>query len=72
MHEVWSTACVYASCKHIIIVLILSNVCIFQALVGIKEKLSETEGPDMKEQMQDQIRQWFIETRLLPPVHQLT
>ena len=34
-----------------------------QALVNIKEKLGETEGPDMKEQMQDQIRQWFIETR---------
>lgn len=30
----------------------------------VKEKLTETEGPDMKEQMQDQIRQWFIETRL--------
>ena len=34
-----------------------------QALGNIKEKLTETEGPDMKEQMQDQIRQWFIETR---------
>ena len=34
-----------------------------QALVTIKDKLGETEGPDMKEQMQDQIRQWFIETR---------
>ncbi len=34
-----------------------------QALVSIKDKLGETEGPDMKEQMQDQIRQWFIETR---------
>ena len=29
----------------------------------IKDKLAETEGPDMKEQMQDQIRQWFIEVR---------
>ena len=29
----------------------------------IKDKLTETEGPDMKEQMQDQIRQWFIEVR---------
>ena len=35
----------------------------FQALVSVKEKLAETEGPDMKEQMQDQIRQWFIEVR---------
>ncbi len=34
-----------------------------QALVTVKDKLVETEGPDMKEQMQDQIRQWFIETR---------
>ena len=34
-----------------------------QALVTIKDRLTETEGPDMKEQMQDQIRQWFIETR---------
>lgn len=36
---------------------------LFQALVNIKEKLTETDGPDMKEQMQDQIRQWFIEVR---------
>ena len=34
-----------------------------QALVTVKEKLVDTEGPDMKEQMQDQIRQWFIEVR---------
>eukprot|EP01137_Pigoraptor_chileana_P022869 Opistho-2@88282 len=34
-----------------------------QALVGVKQKLREVEGPDMKENMQDQIRQWFIETR---------
>ncbi len=34
-----------------------------QALVTVKDKLAETEGPDMKEQMQDQIRQWLIETR---------
>ena len=34
-----------------------------QALVSIKERLIEAEGPDMKEQMQDQIRQWFIEVR---------
>jgi len=35
-----------------------------QALVNIKEKLRETEGPDMKETLMDQIRQWFIECRL--------
>ena len=29
----------------------------------MKKRLEETEGPDMKEQMQDQIRQWFIESR---------
>merc|ERR1712176_941299 len=34
-----------------------------QALVSIKDKLRETDGPDMKETMQDQIRQWFIECR---------
>ncbi|XP_013416976.1 IQ and AAA domain-containing protein 1 isoform X1 [Lingula anatina] len=34
-----------------------------QALVLIKDKIKETEGPDIKETMQDQIRQWFIECR---------
>ena len=34
-----------------------------QALVTIKEKIRQVEGPDMKETMQDQIRQWFIECR---------
>lgn len=34
-----------------------------QALVNVKEKLRETEGPDMKETLMDQIRQWFIECR---------
>ena len=34
-----------------------------QALVSIKDKLRETEGPDMKETLMDQIRQWFIECR---------
>ena len=29
----------------------------------MKDKLREVEGPDIKEQMQDQIRQWFIEVR---------
>ena len=36
-----------------------------QALVTVKEKIREIEGPDMKENMQDQIRQWFIECRLV-------
>ena len=39
-------------------------VCV-QALDTVKQRLEETEGPDMKEQMQDQIRQWFIETRYI-------
>ncbi|ELT91740.1 hypothetical protein CAPTEDRAFT_137881 [Capitella teleta] len=34
-----------------------------QALITIKDKIRESEGPDMKERMQDQIRQWFIECR---------
>jgi uncharacterized protein YggL (DUF469 family) len=34
-----------------------------QALVTMKDKIRETEGPDMKETMMDQIRQWFIECR---------
>jgi len=33
------------------------------ALVTIKEKLKDVEGPEMRESMQDQIRQWFIESR---------
>lgn len=36
-----------------------------KALVSIKEKLREVEGPEMRENMQDQIRQWFIECRFL-------
>ncbi|XP_034162267.2 dynein regulatory complex protein 11 [Pangasianodon hypophthalmus] len=32
-----------------------------KALISISESLRETEGPDMKEMMKDQIRQWFIE-----------
>ncbi|XP_078509025.1 dynein regulatory complex protein 11-like isoform X2 [Lissotriton helveticus] len=32
-----------------------------EALVTVKDRLMEVEGPDMKEQMKDQIRQWFIE-----------
>ncbi|KAJ8301907.1 hypothetical protein KUTeg_020894 [Tegillarca granosa] len=34
-----------------------------QALITIKDKIQETEGPDIKETMMDQIRQWFIECR---------
>ena len=34
-----------------------------QALITIKEKIRETEGPDIKETLMDQIRQWFIECR---------
>ena len=34
-----------------------------QALVTVKDKIRETEGPDIKETMMDQIRQWFIECR---------
>ncbi|XP_060737548.1 dynein regulatory complex protein 11 [Tachysurus vachellii] len=32
-----------------------------KALISISETLRETEGPDMKEMLKDQIRQWFIE-----------
>jgi hypothetical protein len=34
-----------------------------QALVTIKEKLRQTEGPDVRERMINQIRQWFLECR---------
>ena len=34
-----------------------------QALITVKDKIRDGEGPDMKETMQDQIRQWFIECR---------
>lgn len=36
-----------------------------EGLVNIKDKIRDVEGPDMKETMQDQIRQWFIECRLV-------
>ncbi|XP_050019071.1 dynein regulatory complex protein 11 isoform X2 [Alexandromys fortis] len=36
-----------------------------EALVSIKEELRQMEGQDIKEQLQDQIRQWFIECRNL-------
>lgn len=34
-----------------------------QGLVSIKEKIRQAEGPDMKERMISQIRQWFLECR---------
>ena len=34
-----------------------------QALVNIKQKLTDIEGPDMKENMSDKIRKWFITCR---------
>ncbi|XP_045701684.1 dynein regulatory complex protein 11 [Phyllostomus hastatus] len=36
-----------------------------EALVAIKADLKLTEGPDIKENLQDQIRRWFIECRNL-------
>ncbi|XP_048664754.1 dynein regulatory complex protein 11 isoform X8 [Marmota marmota marmota] len=36
-----------------------------EALVTIKNDLQQTEGPDIKESLRDQIRQWFIECRNL-------
>lgn len=48
----------------------------FQEAIGkTHESLTETEGPDMKERMKDQIRQWFIECQSVsaaaadPPFH---
>uniref|UniRef100_A0A8C4TDS3 IQ motif containing with AAA domain 1 n=1 Tax=Erpetoichthys calabaricus TaxID=27687 RepID=A0A8C4TDS3_ERPCA len=34
-----------------------------QAVVSIKDTIREVEGPDIKESLQEQIRQWFIECR---------
>ena len=34
-----------------------------QALIKLKEKIRLTEGTDMQEHMEEQIRQWFIECR---------
>lgn len=34
-----------------------------EALVTIKDDLKLVEGPDIKENLQDQIRRWFIECR---------
>ncbi|XP_037706090.1 dynein regulatory complex protein 11 isoform X2 [Choloepus didactylus] len=36
-----------------------------EAMVTIKDDLKTVEGPDIKESLQDQIRQWFIECRNL-------
>uniref|UniRef100_A0A8D2DQ51 IQ motif containing with AAA domain 1 n=1 Tax=Sciurus vulgaris TaxID=55149 RepID=A0A8D2DQ51_SCIVU len=36
-----------------------------EALVTIKSDLQQIEGPDIKESLQEQIRQWFIECRSL-------
>ncbi|XP_077011650.1 dynein regulatory complex protein 11 isoform X2 [Tamandua tetradactyla] len=36
-----------------------------EAVVTIKDALKAAEGPDIKESLQDQIRQWFIECRNL-------
>ncbi|CAH8626047.1 unnamed protein product [Dicrocoelium dendriticum] len=34
-----------------------------EALIKVKEKIRDSEGPDMRETIQDQIRQWFVECR---------
>lgn len=34
-----------------------------QALITIKESVRLVDGPDIKETLQDQIRQWFLECR---------
>ena len=39
------------------------NLHLSKALITVKDKLVEIEGPEMKEKMQDQVRQWFIECR---------
>ena len=58
-------ACLFVSLQlhYTVSVMTRSNNMITQALDTVKQRLEETEGPDVKEQMQDQIRQWFIETR---------
>lgn len=37
------------------------------AMVKTQDTLKETEGPDMKEKMKEQIRQWFIECQSVSP-----
>ncbi len=34
-----------------------------QDLQAIQERIRDSEGPDIRETMKDQIRQWFIECR---------
>lgn len=34
-----------------------------QAIVAIKTSLNHTEGPDIKETMADEIREWILEVR---------
>jgi hypothetical protein len=34
-----------------------------RALVSIKESVRAVDGPDLRETLQEQIRQWFIECR---------
>lgn len=36
-----------------------------QALIKLKEKIRQTEGIDMQERMEEQIRQWFLECRFV-------
>lgn len=36
------------------------------AISKTHDSLTETEGPDMKEKMKEQIRQWFIECQSVP------
>ena len=37
--------------------------CFQNAEISVKQKIREVEGPDMKETLQESIREWFIETR---------
>ena len=37
------------------------------AVVKARDHLREVEGPDMKDKMKEQIRQWFIECQSVPP-----
>lgn len=37
------------------------------AMVKTHDALKETEGPDMKEKLKEQIRQWFIECQSVSP-----
>ena len=37
--------------------------CFQNAEISVKQKIREVEGPDMRETLQESIREWFIETR---------